>query len=287
MKLWRQALAIDRGDRHHGGEERELQEKQASVRRAEQAGDAADQEPAVDGAGDQQRADAGDAEHREAPRRISGDAEPSPITDRSREEQRQRHQRAQPGARGQEMERVGNDVDFALAPLCRSRVTRPGQCRRDRGAEQQRRPAQHVGAATTAEAVAHHDQGGQHQAERRSQLPHPAEPRPGQHHADDVLRKHGSERAVAHAACLEHQPECTGQHRCGEARPGELPEGAAKRQRVRRGGPRERGLGHDREEHEDAGQGEDRGEVDGPRQDGHGLHRALLRSAMIIRRRGR
>ena len=64
----RDAEPIDGSDRNHGKEERDLDQQKPTVVGADQGRHAADQHPAVDEAGYQQRADAGDA-HRRKPQR--------------------------------------------------------------------------------------------------------------------------------------------------------------------------------------------------------------------------
>jgi hypothetical protein len=59
---WCQTQPIDRSNRDHGEEERDLREQQPTVVSAEQSGRAAGQYPAVDDAGCDERADADHAE---------------------------------------------------------------------------------------------------------------------------------------------------------------------------------------------------------------------------------
>jgi hypothetical protein len=59
---WRQAQPIDRGDRDHGEEERDLGEQEPAVGGADQSRHAAGQYPAVDDAGGDERSNADQAE---------------------------------------------------------------------------------------------------------------------------------------------------------------------------------------------------------------------------------
>ena len=59
---WGQAQPIDRGNRDHGEEERDLREQKPAVVGADQSRHAAGQYPAVDDAGGDEQADADQAE---------------------------------------------------------------------------------------------------------------------------------------------------------------------------------------------------------------------------------
>ena len=100
---------IDRGEREHRGEQRELGEQQHAVAGAEQRRDAADQEPAV--------ADAAQDQHAHAYDRQTGKAPGCPcrILDRLRIAQHvdQCRQRAQPRAGTEQMHDVRNDLSTA------------------------------------------------------------------------------------------------------------------------------------------------------------------------------
>jgi hypothetical protein len=75
----RQMESVDRRERDHGREERQLDEEQMAVGGADERRDRADEKPALDDPARQQEGDAGHSEPRETPRRRADDREPSHV----------------------------------------------------------------------------------------------------------------------------------------------------------------------------------------------------------------
>ena len=135
----RERESIDRGEREHRREQRELDEKQLAVSGADQCWNVADEVPGVDESRDEQESHAQDAQRREASRHRSANVGLRDITQQNDEP----GQRTQPGAGREEMQRVGSELNCALRAGCgmsrpceRSEIRAGGrECRDTRSAK--------------------------------------------------------------------------------------------------------------------------------------------------------
>ena len=123
----RQPQPIDGSDSDHAEEQRDLDQQQQPVLGLGERRNAANEIPAIDDAGEQERCDAYDAEHRQAQRCRARNGERIRILSRQRKQQRQRNEGADPGRRANQMQDIGGRMNNAFDPLTADGVAGEGQ----------------------------------------------------------------------------------------------------------------------------------------------------------------
>ena len=119
--------AVLGGEHQHEGEQHQLYAQQPAVPRSEERRQVADRIPGVDRPGGDERRHAGDAERREPARNALSKRR---IGVR-RQRRRERGERAQPRARGEQVQRVGGEVRHAVRFLLGGAVSGCGEAREE------------------------------------------------------------------------------------------------------------------------------------------------------------
>jgi len=194
-----------RGDRHHGAEQRHLDDQQAAVIGAGQRIDTADQVPAIDDAADQQRRNAHDAERREAQGGDARDAEVVGLAPGRLEQQRERHQRAKPRCRGDQVQDIGDRMGHRLDAEPATAVPGPRQAA-DEDCSQHGRHDPEPSGWRLVSRQQWPERGSEAARNDQANEPIPAEIGLCQHRPEHVAGQNVSQRLAAHRRRGQYQP---------------------------------------------------------------------------------
>ena len=225
---WQQMKTIDDGDGRHCGEQRDLRQQQTAVSCADEAGNAADQEDAVDNSGGEQRANADQPEPRKPRGRLRGKSKRrrvGPIGEG--EQQDQRRQSADPGSRRNEMQSIGADLQTGHVSRTAA-MPGPRQASHHAGGEQNTRQSLPV-RAPAAPGVEAKQANCQHRREAQADDPVVSEASFGQQCPRDVFGNQCRPRVAAEVEAEQREP-CRARRKAhGKTAPADDEEAAAKR----------------------------------------------------------